>query len=176
MAVFTSLESLMLITLFTALMWIPYTVSDILSNGLWPKLSYQRLNVPMHGWAERAKVARAHMLCPPLRPPPARAHPDAALPRSRVGSTLSAADTNAMENLPLFASMVFLCFAYEVDGVDDFACLYLYSRLLHWPFCVFTDKIPVARTLCFFGGWAAIILMFKACADKCNADKAAAAA
>ncbi len=138
MAALASLESLMMVTVLTALMWIPYIVSEMMSNGL-EVFRYGRLPVPMHGWAQRAKVAHK----------------------------------NAIENLVVFFPIVFLCHVYEVPGVDNAAMLYFISRVLHWPACVFSDKLPYVRTICFFAGWCAIMIMSKKCLDKCNADKAA---
>ncbi|HEU5296520.1 MAG TPA: MAPEG family protein [Burkholderiaceae bacterium] len=69
------------------------------------------------------------------------------------------AHTNAVENLVLFAPIV-LCATQlqRADGLTALACaVYFWSRLAH--FVVYTAGIPVARTLAFFGGWGATMVL-----------------
>ena len=70
-----------------------------------------------------------------------------------------AAHTNAIENLVLFATMVFLGESFDVPNMDGAANVYLLARLLHWPACVFSDRIPVMRTACFIAGWLAVMFL-----------------
>jgi uncharacterized MAPEG superfamily protein len=69
------------------------------------------------------------------------------------------AHANAVENLVLFAPAVLAIQATgHSNALTATACaLYFWSRLLHYV--VYTAGIPVVRTLCFFGGWAGIIML-----------------
>lgn len=55
------LHSLALVTLTTALMWIPYLLARVLAHGLWPALANPPLAPPaIRPWADRAKRAHAN--------------------------------------------------------------------------------------------------------------------
>ena len=70
-----------------------------------------------------------------------------------------AAHRNAVENLALFAPLVL---AIQVMGLGDAltatACMvYFFARAAH--FVVYTAGVPVLRTLAFFGGFAAQVVL-----------------
>ncbi|MEQ9499050.1 MAG: MAPEG family protein [Deltaproteobacteria bacterium] len=61
---------------------------------------------------------------------------------------------NGIENLVLFAPVVILAPSKDGD-VATAAMAYFIARALHYV--VYVAKIPVLRTLTFFGGWAATL-------------------
>ena len=69
------------------------------------------------------------------------------------------AQTNAVENLVVFAPAVFVVHLLaRQDALTGIACeLYFFSRLIHY--IVYTAGIPVLRTLAFFGGWAGVAIL-----------------
>jgi uncharacterized MAPEG superfamily protein len=70
-----------------------------------------------------------------------------------------AAHANAVENLVMFAPAV-LCVVLlqRADSLTAGACAtYFVSRMAHYV--VYTAGIPVARTLAFFGGWGATMVL-----------------
>ncbi len=72
----------------------------------------------------------------------------------------AAAHKNAIENLALFAPAVGVAFAMnKVDTalVTGAAAAYLIARALHYV--VYTAGIPGVRTLSFFTGWVAILVV-----------------
>jgi len=70
-----------------------------------------------------------------------------------------AAHSNAIENLAVFAPAALAVHALGVgDALTDTVCaIYFCSRLAH--FLVYTAGIPVLRTLAFFGGWGATVVL-----------------
>jgi len=57
---FTEVDYLILVTLFSATMWIPYIINRILEMGLWKALKQPQAEEPPKAlWAKRA--VRAHM-------------------------------------------------------------------------------------------------------------------
>jgi uncharacterized MAPEG superfamily protein len=70
-----------------------------------------------------------------------------------------AAHANAVENLVMFAPAVLCVVALQrTDSLTAGACAtYFASRMVH--FVVYTAGIPVARTLAFFGGWGATLVL-----------------
>lgn len=69
------------------------------------------------------------------------------------------AHANAVENLVLFApAVVALQFTGGADGFTAAACgVYFYARVIH--FLAYTAGIVGLRTLCFFFGWAATMVI-----------------
>lgn len=69
------------------------------------------------------------------------------------------AHANAVENLVLFAPAVLLVqLLGRNSALTSAACaLYFGARLLHYV--VYTAGIPVLRTLCYFGGLVAVVLL-----------------
>jgi uncharacterized MAPEG superfamily protein len=86
--------------------------------------------------------------------------PDAK-PQSPWAQRLMAAHINAVENLVVFAPLVLAAQDLNVNiatPMTTFACqLYFYSRLVH--VVVYTLGLPVLRTLAFFGGFIAQVLL-----------------
>ena len=91
---------------------------------------------------------------------PAMSNPSAAdKPQAPWAVRAMAAHTNAIENLVVFAPAAI---GVHVLGLGNattaFACmLYFFSRLAH--FIVYTAGIPVLRTIVFFGGWVASVIL-----------------
>ena len=69
------------------------------------------------------------------------------------------AHANAVENLIVFAPAVLLVHVAKLGNeVTVLACLiYLIARIAHY--IVYTLGIPVVRTLTFFGGWGATLVL-----------------
>ena len=69
------------------------------------------------------------------------------------------AHANAVENLVVFAPAVLMVHVLQrEDSLTAIAgALYFASRVVH--FIVYTAGIPVIRTLVFFGGWAATVIL-----------------
>ena len=67
------------------------------------------------------------------------------------------AHSNAIENLALFAASVVAYYVIKEGDVHTTVVtatmVYFISRVAHY--IVYAAKIPVARTLTFFGGWSA---------------------
>ena len=74
-------------------------------------------------------------------------------PQSAWAVRMMAANTNAVENLVVFAPLVLVAQALNVHtAATAFACaLYFWSRLAH--VIVYTAGVPVLRTLSFAGGF-----------------------
>ena len=88
------------------------------------------------------------------------ANPSAAdAPQSSWAQRLMAAHMNAMENLIIFAPLVVITQLLSISTrVTGFACaLYFWSRLAHA--IVYTIGSPVVRTLAFFGGFIAQVIL-----------------
>ena len=81
------------------------------------------------------------------------------LPLSAWAQRSQRAHSNAVENLVLFAPAVLCVVAGgHTDALTANACaVYFWSRVIH--FGVYTAGIPVARTLAFFGGWGATMVL-----------------
>jgi len=69
-----------------------------------------------------------------------------------------AAHSNAVENLVMFAPLVFLCADAGIDA-DAPAFVYLIARLIHFPAEIMGPRLPMVRTLAFGLGWAMTIVM-----------------
>ncbi len=69
------------------------------------------------------------------------------------------AHANAIENLVIFAPAVLLVHIAELqNGVTVKACIvYLIARIAHYV--VYTLGVPVLRTITFFAGWGAIMVL-----------------
>jgi uncharacterized MAPEG superfamily protein len=69
------------------------------------------------------------------------------------------AHANATENLAVFAPAVLAVHAIgRFDAMTAAACMvYFYARLVHYV--VYTLGIPGARTLAWFGGWGATLVL-----------------
>jgi uncharacterized MAPEG superfamily protein len=81
------------------------------------------------------------------------------VPLSAWAQRAQRAHTNAVENLVLFAPAV-LCVVADgrTNALTAAACaVYFWSRLIH--FAVYTAGVPVIRTLAFFGGWGATLVL-----------------
>ena len=131
-----SLQSLNLVCLFTAFMWMSYIPAVFYSNGtsaklyldgVWKKMQYDDekiLRVPSPAWAIRAQAAHK----------------------------------NAVENLVIFAPLVILCHIKGV-GADMPAFVYLLARLVHFAGQIIGPNLPAVRTLAFAVGWMACVAM-----------------
>jgi uncharacterized MAPEG superfamily protein len=80
-------------------------------------------------------------------------------PQSAWAQRMMAAHVNAVENLVIFAPLVFTARALGIaTATTAFACaLYFWSRLAH--VVVYTLGIPVLRTLSFAAGFVAEVLL-----------------
>jgi uncharacterized MAPEG superfamily protein len=82
-------------------------------------------------------------------------------PQSPWAQRLMAAHLNAVENLVIFAPLVLATQDLNVNlatPTTTIACqLYFYSRLVH--VVVYTLGFPVLRTLAFFGGFIAQVML-----------------
>jgi uncharacterized MAPEG superfamily protein len=80
-------------------------------------------------------------------------------PQSAWAQRMTAAHTNAVENLVIFAPLVLATQHLSIaTPITAFACaLYFWSRLAH--VIVYTLGIPVLRTLAFTGGFVAQTLL-----------------
>ena len=76
-------------------------------------------------------------------------------PQAAWAQRMIAAHLNAIENLAVFAALVFVAHELNIhSAATAFACaLYFWSRLAH--LVVYTAGIPVLRTLAFAGGFVA---------------------
>lgn len=79
-------------------------------------------------------------------------------PQSAWAVRLTAAHSNAVENLVVFATLVLTAHVLGIaDATTAFAAaLYFWARLVHAV--VYTLGIPVLRTLSFAGGFVAQVL------------------
>lgn len=80
-------------------------------------------------------------------------------PQAEWAQRAQRAHANAVENLVLFAPAALAVHLLQRgDGFTTIACaLFLSSRLVHYV--VYTLGIPVLRTLAFFGGWTATMML-----------------
>jgi uncharacterized MAPEG superfamily protein len=80
-------------------------------------------------------------------------------PQSAWAQRLMAAHGNAVENLVIFTPLVLVAQATgTLNANTALACaLYFWSRLAH--FIVYTLGVPVLRTLAFFGGFIAQVIL-----------------
>jgi uncharacterized MAPEG superfamily protein len=136
-------QSLAYVCALTAIMWFPYILDQMYSNGtmqclfmdgLILKLRYddeKLMRIPMHAWAVRSVSAHK----------------------------------NAVENLALFAPLLFAC-SYEGLDADVPAFIYLCARLVHWPAQIIGPSLPGVRTSAFAVGWAVCLVMAYALATK----------
>jgi uncharacterized MAPEG superfamily protein len=58
----TELNMLVLTAIFTALLWVPYILSHIVTNGLVPALTYAADGQPLPEWAARLKKAHTNAI------------------------------------------------------------------------------------------------------------------
>lgn len=115
---------LAIVTIITALMWVPYVLDRISRQGLLVTVGYPE--VPAQSpWAERAKRAHA----------------------------------NAIENLVVFATLLIIL--YLQGAFDPLTLLaskiYGVARFVH--FFVYMLRIPWLRTLAYFAGFAAQMML-----------------
>lgn len=84
---------------------------------------------------------------PPRRPPPAWA------------ARAKRAHANAVENLIVFAPLVLIAAFSHVGASTARVCteFYFFARLVHY--IVYCAGIPVVRTLAFFVGWVATVVL-----------------
>ena len=136
MAPLTSMESLTYVCLITLLMWMPYILDQSYSNGQLKFLYLDGLWAKMH-YCDEKKMR---------------------VPMHDWAVRAAAAHKNAVENLVVFAALVFLCDRAGADA-DGPAFAYFLARLAHWPFQVIGPALPVARTLAFGVGWACCLYM-----------------
>ncbi|MGH1419575.1 MAG: MAPEG family protein [Hyphomicrobiaceae bacterium] len=71
-----------------------------------------------------------------------------------------AAHRNAIESLPIIATLVLIAHAANITGGNTIALAtmtYFIARILHYV--VYALGVPVLRTLAFFVAWAAILLI-----------------
>lgn len=122
----------------TELMWLTYTL--LMTALFWLPYVLNRMAV-------RGLMGSMANPSPDLPPQPAWAE------RAR------AAHTNAAQNLVIFAPLVLVATALGITGglVASAAILYFWSRLIHYV--VYTLGWPVIRTLAFFGGFVAQIMV-----------------
>ncbi|MDY6943506.1 MAG: MAPEG family protein [Pseudomonadota bacterium] len=81
------------------------------------------------------------------------------LPESDWAQRAMKAHANAVENLVVFGVLVLCAQAAGVStAMTAFAgCLYFWARLVHY--LVYTLGVPIARTLAFFAGFAAQLIV-----------------
>lgn len=80
-------------------------------------------------------------------------------PQNVWADRAKSAHANAIENLVVFAPAALLVHIAELgNGVTVTACIiYLSARIAHY--IVYTLGIPVLRTLTFFAGWGATMVL-----------------
>jgi uncharacterized MAPEG superfamily protein len=85
--------------------------------------------------------------------------PSAIPPRAAWAVRMTAAHTNAVENLVVFAVLVLVAvIAHRTSAATATAAMvYFIARLVH--FVVYTAGIPVLRTLAFAAGWVACAMI-----------------
>ncbi|HLX22946.1 MAG TPA: MAPEG family protein [Usitatibacter sp.] len=86
-------------------------------------------------------------------------YPDNPKPLAPWAERLRKAHANAIENLAVFATLVLVAHAVGVTGssVENAAILYFWSRVVHAV--AYTLKWPWIRTLGFFGGFVAQMMV-----------------
>jgi uncharacterized MAPEG superfamily protein len=119
------LITLIEVSLFTALLWMPYVLNRIAVRGLVATVGYPDTPAPLTPGAQRLRAAHA----------------------------------NAVENLVLFAALVLIAHGAGVSNSVTVLAgqLYLWSRVVHA--IAYTFAIPWIRTLAFFAGFVAQMLM-----------------
>lgn len=82
-------------------------------------------------------------------------YPDAPKPQSPWAQRLLKAHVNAVENLAVFATLVLVAVAADIDDsrIGQAAMIYFWSRVVHA--LAYALKLPWIRTLGFLGGFAA---------------------
>ena len=80
-------------------------------------------------------------------------------PQSAWAQRMIAAHTNTVENLVVFAPLVFVAHELNIHTASTaFACAFFFwCRLIY--VAVYTAGIPVLRTLAFAGGWIAQMIL-----------------
>jgi|SRR6185312_7105462 len=80
-------------------------------------------------------------------------------PQSAWAQRLTAAHTNSVENLVVFAPLALACQAMNIHtATTAFACvLFFWCRLAY--VVIYTAGIPVLRTLAFAGGFVAQVML-----------------
>jgi uncharacterized MAPEG superfamily protein len=113
------------VSLFTAVLWMPYVLNRIAVRGIVATVGYPDTPAPLAPWAQRLRAAHA----------------------------------NAVENLVLFAALVLIAHGAGVSNSVTVLAgqLYLWSRIGHA--IAYTFAIPWIRTLAFFAGFVAQMLM-----------------
>jgi len=86
-------------------------------------------------------------------------YPENPKPLAPWADRLKKAHANAIENLAVFAALVLTAYAAGVTGpqVENAAILYFWSRVVHAV--AYTLKWPWIRTLAFFGGFGAQMIV-----------------
>ncbi len=82
--------------------------------------------------------------------------PDAA-PLAPWADRCKKAHANAIENLPIFATLVIVAHlvGVEAEAVTTAAMIFFFARMVHY--LVYTFKVPVVRTLSFFVSFGALV-------------------
>jgi uncharacterized MAPEG superfamily protein len=113
------------VSLFTAVLWMPYVLNRIAVRGIVATVGYPDTPAPQAPWAQRLRAAHA----------------------------------NAVENLVLFAALVLIAHGAGVSNSVTVLAgqLYLWSRVVHA--IAYTFAVPWIRTLAFFAGFVAQMLM-----------------
>lgn len=86
-------------------------------------------------------------------------YPENPAPLADWAVRMKAAHYNAVENLVVFASLVFIANAAGISNeMTVLACeIYFWARLVH--LLAYTFAIPWVRTLAFAGGWVCQVLL-----------------
>ena len=86
-------------------------------------------------------------------------YPDNPKPLAPWAERLKKAHYNAVENLAVFATLLLVAYAIGVTGpvIASAAILYFWSRVVHAV--AYTFGIPWVRTLGFFGGFIAQMIV-----------------
>src|SRR4029078_10647260 len=86
-------------------------------------------------------------------------YPDNPKQQSAWARRMKVADSNAIDNLVIFAALVLAAHAANVSNAATvFACaLYFWSRIVHW--FAYTADVPWARTLASTGGFIAQMIL-----------------
>ena len=97
----------------------------------------------------------------------AMAYPEHPKPLAPWAQRMKLAHTNAVENLVVFATLVLAADAMGIQSttVAVAAMVYFWSRLVHG--LAYTLKVPVIRTLAFFGGFIAQVMVAKLIVAQC---------
>jgi len=80
-------------------------------------------------------------------------------PEAAWGKRAKRAHYNAIENLAVFAPLVIAVVLIGAEsGTTASACaVYFFARLVHYPVAIF--RVPFLRTLSFFVGWIAQVIL-----------------